>query len=126
MLLVEPKTNFVDDRGLIKDILVKEPVDAITVIESKAGVVRGNHYHKETVQWVYLHSGKIKSLTQNKGEKVLATILNPGHLLRTDVNESHALEALEDSIFYVLTCGPRSGRDYESDTFRLETPLKES
>ena len=39
--------------------------------------------------------------------------------------EHHAVHALEDSVFMVFTRGPRGGDDYESDTFRLETPLQD-
>jgi dTDP-4-dehydrorhamnose 3,5-epimerase-like enzyme len=121
----KPKGNICDERGEIKDILYNEPVEHITVITSKAGVTRGNHFHKETIQWVYLHSGKIKSLTKKENEDVVSSILEPGDLLKTDKLEQHALQALEDSVFFVFTKGPRGGEDYESDTYRLEEPLKE-
>ena len=44
-------------------------------------------------------------------------------LLLTEPNESHALETLEETLFLVLTRGPRGGDRYESDTFRLDVPL---
>ena len=69
MELSKPKPNFHDDRGFIKDILTNETIEHVTVIHSKKGVVRGNHYHKDTIQWVYLHSGKLNSLTQMSGDK---------------------------------------------------------
>jgi hypothetical protein len=119
-----PQISFEDDRGIIKDIIAHEPVDGITVIGSKKGVVRGNHYHKDTIQWVYLLSGKMQSLTRMEGEDVIVGIIDVGGLLKTVPMEEHALVALEDSEFLVFTRGPRSGEAYESDTFRLETPLK--
>jgi hypothetical protein len=39
--------------------------------------------------------------------------------------EGHAFEALEDTTFLVLTRGPRGGENYEDDTFRLETSLRD-
>ncbi|MBF0133678.1 MAG: hypothetical protein HQL75_13965 [Magnetococcales bacterium] len=125
MFLTTPKLSFEDHRGFIKDILFNESLDAVTIIESKKGVVRGNHFHKETVQWVYLHAGCLKSLTQFPDGPVEKRILLPGQLLRTDPMECHALEALEDSLFYVLTRGPRGGMDYEKDTYRLDVPLRD-
>lgn len=119
------KPSFQDKRGMIQDILYKTPVDHVTVISSAKGVTRGNHFHKETIQWVYLYSGKIKSLTQKDREKVISAILGPGDLLKTERFENHALHALEDSVFFVFTRGPRGGEDYEADTYRLETSLKE-
>jgi quercetin dioxygenase-like cupin family protein len=35
----------------------------------------------------------------------------------------HAWKALEDTTCLVFTKGPRSGDQYESDTYRLEEPL---
>jgi len=122
----KPEISFEDSRGVIKDILYNEPVDHITVITSAKGVVRGNHYHKQTIQWVYLYAGKLRSLTRKQDEDVVARVLEPGDLLVTDVLEEHALEALEDSVFFVFTRGPRGGEDYEDDTYRLDTPLSVS
>ena len=37
--------------------------------------------------------------------------------------DPHAWKALEDSECLVFTRGPRSGENYEEDTYRLDTPL---
>ena len=125
MKIEKKKVYFNDKRGEIADIIYKEPYDAVTVITSKKGAVRGNHYHKETIQSVYLHSGKLESLTRKIGDKKIKhTIVKPGELLTTEENEEHALIALKDSVFYVFTRGPRSGIDYEKDTYRLAKPLR--
>ena len=69
-------------------------------------------------------SGKIKLATQLIGsEEVEETIMNPGDFVAALPNEIHALKALEPSTLLVLTRGPRGGKEYETDTFRLETPL---
>ena len=126
MKITTPETAASDERGSIKDILVGQLVDSITVITSKKGVVRGNHYHKETIQWVYLHSGKMKSLSRIEGGAVISKILKPGDVLVNEPNEHHALIALEESLFYVFTHGPRSGKNYEHDTYKLDAPLTDS
>jgi len=112
-----------DARGSIADIMYKEPVDHIAVISSKKGAVRANHYHKETVQWIYLQSGSLESVTRREGEEPATLVMEPGDLICTEAGEHHAMRALEDSLFFVFTRGPRGGEDYESDTFRLDTPL---
>ena len=124
MEITKISPNHQDDRGLITDILVHEEIEHVTVISSLKGVERGNHFHKETVQWVYLYSGKLEALTQWKKEEVVATVLMPGDLIKTDKFEKHALYAMEDSVFFVFTKGPRGGKDYEEDTYRLEQPLR--
>ena len=45
------------------DVLnIKEEFDAVTLIKSKKGAVRGNHYHKETTQFSYILSNVRKFL----------------------------------------------------------------
>lgn len=116
---------FKDERGEISDILVKEPIQYVTLITQAKGTIRGNHYHKKTVQWNYVLKGKLKLLTQHPNEPVVSTVLEVGDLAMTDRGERHALEALEDSVWMVFTRGVRGGEDYEKDTFRLTTPLRE-
>lgn len=117
--------SFEDARGEITDILVNEPIQFVTLITQAKGTTRGNHYHKETIQWNYVLSGKVKLLTRVADEPVVATILSVGDLAMTDKEECHAIEALEDSVFLVFTRGIRGGMDYEKDTFRLAEPLRE-
>lgn len=114
---------FSDHRGQIIDLLENENINAVTVITFTKGAVRANHYHKQTTQWNYLMSGSIKLLSQVPGEPVVETVMQPGDFVVTGPNVSHALVALEDSSLMVFTRGPRGGKEYESDTFRLETPL---
>ena len=124
MHLNTPEISFEDDRGIIKDILIHEPVDAITLIQSKKGVVRGNHFHKDTTQWVYVLSGQLQYLTQKENEPVIEQLVNSGDLIVAEPMEKHALIATEDTEFFVFTKGPRGGDSYEDDTYRLVTPLE--
>ena len=57
--------------------------------------------------------------------EVQEALLNPGDLLMNQPHEEHALVALQDSEFLVLTSGLRGGKDYEKDTYRLAEPLQE-
>lgn len=123
MKVIKLKTSFEDDRGQITDLLEDEEINSISLITFKKGVVRGNHYHEKTFQWNYLLSGKIKLVTQMPNGKRVEIIMNKGDLSVTVPMEKHVLEALETSELMVFTKGPRSGRAYETDTFRLETPL---
>jgi len=120
---IKVKPSFVDERGEIIDLLENESINAVTIVTFKRGAVRGNHYHKETFQWNYLMSGKIRLVTQNDGEAAAETIMRPGDFVLTEPNVRHALVAIEDSALIVLIKGPRSGKDYERDTYRLDVPL---
>lgn len=107
---------FTDDRGEIQDLVGK--VDAVTRIHTVKGAVRGNHYHRFTTQTTYVLSG---SLLVTNGIKEL--VVGPGELVVDAPGEPHAWKALEDTDCLVFTVGPRSGDQYESDTFRLDRPL---
>lgn len=115
-----------DARGSISDILAGQMFDAATIIESRPGAVRGNHYHKDTIQWTYLLSGRLLVAAWREGHPVEEKEVQPGELVRHDIFEAHSVKAIEPSVFLVLTRGPRSGEDYESDTYRLATPLQSS
>ena len=126
MKLHHPPVTRADDRGQIIDIMVKENIEYVTLITSAAGTTRGNHYHKETVQSVYVLNGRIEMLTRIPGEPVVSTVLLPGDLATTDRMEQHSMHALEDSSFMVFTTGVRGGEDYEKDTYRLDEPLSDA
>jgi len=127
MKKLHKKINFEDERGSIRDIFVNEPKEYCTIIFTKKGGVRGNHYHQSTTQYDYLVSGKMEIYGQKVGEdKIERDEWIPGDYIVWDPNEAHEFVALEDSIFITFGVGVRSGDDYEKDTFRLEKPLHES
>lgn len=112
--------RFEDDRGVIQDIL--GPVDSVTHITTRAGAVRGNHVHHRTVQYTYILSGRLFTVTERDGKRV-RQMYGPGEMMTEEANIPHAWLAMEDTSVLVFTSGPRSGDAYESDTERLETSL---
>ena len=114
---IEPA--FSDARGTITDILQDVPVTDVTIITTRADAVRGNHYHKHTQQYLYMVEGRMRLTTRLVGQDAGSVILEKGDLVLQEPNEQHAMRAIEDTTFLVLTSGPRGGADFESDTFRL-------
>ncbi len=114
---------FQDHRGEIFDVLQREQIEYATIIHSRKDSVRANHYHKETYQYLYVMSGKLRAVSQMPGEEPTEAIMVANDLILSVPHERHAFEALEDTTFLVLTRGPRGGEDYEKDTFRLDVPL---
>ena len=123
MIKIKTKINYKDDRGIIKGLLEKKNINAITHITQKKNKIRGNHFHKKTIQWNYLLKGKIKIVSKKKSSKAKSILLKKGDLVVTSQNESHAILAIVDSEYLVFTQGPRGGKEYENDTFRLSKPL---
>ena len=119
MIINHLKAAFKDERGVITDILQHTPVDSITMITCTKGAIRGNHYHKESIQYTYVLSGKIRVYTQLPNEKVESELIFEGDLLVSPPLERHALHAELDSVLMIITRGPRGGKGYEDDTFRV-------
>ena len=110
---------FEDSRGVITDILQHTPVDSVTIITCVKGSIRANHYHKESIQYSYVLSGKILAYTQLPDKLLESQILVEGDILESPPLERHALHAVENSVLLIITRGPRGGKCYEEDTFRV-------
>lgn len=114
-----PKVSFRDHRGEITDLVQRERFEAATIITTRTGAVRGNHWHAETIQWIYIIRGRLRFTVQLPGREREVFEAGAGDLVSNEPAERHAMRALEDTTFLVLTRGPRGGADYESDTHRL-------
>jgi quercetin dioxygenase-like cupin family protein len=108
--------RFEDVRGVIQDLLTD--VDAVTHITTLEGAVRGNHVHYDTTQWTFILSG---ALVMASG--AVTAVMRSGEMVKHGPGMPHAWKALEDSECLVFTRGPRSGENYESDTYRHDEPL---
>jgi len=62
-------------------------------------------------------------VTQIPGSRVVETLMGKGNFIVIPPKERHAFVGLEAAQLIVFTRGPRGGKEYESDTFRLEAPL---
>ncbi len=109
--------TYTDDRGTIKDLLVTDEY-SITHITFNEGAVRGNHYHKETIQYDFVLKGKLL-VAQNNREQ----IVNKETMVVNEPNDKHAYKALEYSEIISICFGVRRGSDYEKDVIRLDVPL---
>lgn len=114
---------FRDRRGAITDILDGVDFDSITIITSRKGCVRGNHYHKKTTQWLYLLEGRLAYLSRRGAGAVRRALMRAGDLAVSPPGEAHAAVSLTDTVFLAVSSGPRHGKNFEADTFRLKAPL---
>ncbi len=118
--IVNEVTKITDERGTITDVLTDEQIEHVNHITFKKGAVRGNHYHKKSIHYDYIVKGALEVYTRLPWEPVKKRVVKAGDLIFTAPNEWHAVKALEDSEIMVFTRGPRGGRNYEGDTYRLE------
>ena len=114
---------FEDDRGSIADIFYKEKFDHAAIIKTNSGnFIRGNHYHKETTQHIFMTKGKLRYWYKDSKDKSndppKSVLVDEGYVVTSKPGEVHSLEMLGESEFIVFSSGKRGGMDYESDTFR--------
>ena len=120
MIKFTPEICDQDERGTITDLL-EEQVDAISTVFTETGAVRGNHYHRKTFQWTYIIQGVLRVVTRDLDQKVREHVVGRGEMMLSPPMEAHAWEALEPTTAVVFAKGPRAGKNYESDTIRLDT-----
>tara|TARA_B100002003_G_scaffold144400_1_gene133620 strand:- start:341 stop:742 length:402 start_codon:yes stop_codon:yes gene_type:complete len=125
------KTFFSDDRGEIMDIFTHEPKDHCTIVTFTKNAIRGNHFHKESIQSAYILEGnfKIYNVMINKDlkynqEKIEEIETSRGDYITHEKFEAHTYKCIsETGSLMVFTKGVRGGKFYEDDTFRLEKKL---
>lgn len=123
MKLIKFKPDFKDNRGSITDIFYDETINHVTHIKTTdISSIRGNHYHKQTTQAMYITKGSLrywyKKLDEIESKNI---IVKEGELVVTEPNEVHAITFEEENEFIVFSWGLRGGKDYEIDTFRVES-----
>ena len=112
-----------DERGEIFDIFYKDNIEHVAIIDSKPNTLRGNHYHKETTQHMLMTKGSLEYwYKEQNSDEVKMKLLKEGDLVSTPPYEIHALKILEDgNQFLVFSQGIRGGKNYEDDTYRVES-----
>src|ERR1019366_4347631 len=89
--LKRPLELHVDARGRIADIFYDEKIKHVAIIASKAGALRGDHYHKHTVQHMLITRGALEYWHKPLGSRSAAKcqLLRVGDLVTTPAMELH-------------------------------------
>jgi len=119
--IIKLEKPFVDKRGSIKplvDIMMKSAI----VIESKAGSLRANHYHKTDWHYCYVLSGQIEYLHRQTGSDLEpeTILVNEGEMVFTPPMIDHGMKFPVDTVFLTLSRNPRDQQSYESDVVRVD------
>lgn len=115
-----------DERGYIQDLAIETEIKAVTHIFSRANSVRANHYHKYTEQYNYVAHGSLQLATRkDASSRIDVSLFKSNSFFLIEREEHHALRFSEDTLLIVFTIGPRAGKEYESDTYRLDQSLFE-
>ena len=124
----EPLELHTDERGSIVDMFYRGNIDHVAVVNSKPNTIRGNHYHECSTQHMLITEGSLeywyKPANSNAPAKMV--VAKVGDIISTPPNEIHALAIKEaGNQFIVFSKGIRGGKDYESDTFRVDNIIGE-
>jgi len=109
-----------DERGAIQS-LVNFPMKNLSLITSKKGTVRSNHYHGTDWHYMYVLAGSFDYYYRPTGSeaKPAVTRLKAGEMVFTPPMEDHATVFLEDSEILVASRNPRDQEAYEADVRRV-------
>ena len=118
--LVELEPPHSDDRGKIQS-LVNFPMKNLSLISSKKGVVRSNHYHLTDWHYMYVLSGSFDYYFRptNSGEELQCVQVKAGEMIFTPPMEDHATVFLEDCDLLAISRNPRDQEAYEEDVRRI-------
>tara|TARA_R110000824_G_scaffold172292_2_gene350094 strand:+ start:334 stop:753 length:420 start_codon:yes stop_codon:yes gene_type:complete len=125
----EPLELHTDERGSLVDLFYNETIQHAVFIDSKPNAVRGNHYHKNTEQHLLVLSGELEYWYKNVDDDGPAkmVLVKSGDIVSTPPNEIHALViGPEGNTFIAFASGMRGGKDYENDTFRVDSIIGSS
>ena len=83
---------FIDNRGVISNHELTEPINLIGMIESKKGTIRANHYHPQQEQKCLFTKGQIIEIFQdiiNPNAPKITQVVNEGQLSIIKPNVAH-------------------------------------
>src|ERR1700688_4824237 len=89
---------FIDDRGIIQN-LITTGVGSVAIIITKKGGIRSNHYHKNNSHHLYVISGSVEYFERDlDGSNKSSMIYNAGDMFFTPPRKVHKVIALEDCV----------------------------
>ena len=109
-----------DDRGFIQS-LVNFPMKNLSLIVSKKGTVRSNHYHLTDWHYMYVLSGSFDYYFRPSETDQTPTVVRvkAGEMVFTPPMEDHATVFLEDTQLLAMSRNPRDQEAYEADVKRV-------
>jgi dTDP-4-dehydrorhamnose 3,5-epimerase-like enzyme len=125
------KTFFSDSRGKIIDIFSKKNFEHCSIVTFKKNSIRGNHFHKKSIQSAYIINGifrvlsvKVDNKFKYNPENVESIRAKIGDYITHYKSEAHTYKCLsKKGSLIVFTLGVRGGQQYEADTFKLKRKL---
>ena len=119
--IVPLDSPFVDDRGSIQNLL-NTPMQCASIITSKAGSIRSNHWHRDDFHYLYVMSGSMEYYERNVGmpvdPKQKPLIVKAGQMVFTPPNVVHKTVFLQDTVLLSFSKRNRDHVSHEADVIR--------
>lgn len=113
-------SKFEDDRGAIQNILT-EHLNHVAIINSKAGSIRSNHYHKTNSHYIYVLSGLMEYWERDIDSDIKEMVLcGPGDMILSESNKVHKTVFLEDTVIITFARGKRGVDVDKYDTIKMD------
>ncbi|RFB18931.1 hypothetical protein DZB84_01365 [Bacillus sp. HNG] len=120
---------FEDKRGSLKKIIMKsqlkenEKIEEIYLLYSEKDSVRGNHYHKKTLEYFVVVSGKAKVALKNLETGMLDEIYIAAEdnlVLKVPPQVVHAFKNEENVPLIMLAISSKEYNKLDTDTFPID------
>ena len=100
------KSNIsIDERGYLVafDDIKEFDVKRFFFIECKQGMWRGDHYHKNVTQKIYVVYGKLEYILENENQKI-AGFLSQGQFITQEINTKFIFCSMTPTTKIVILC----------------------
>ncbi|MGJ7913608.1 polysaccharide biosynthesis C-terminal domain-containing protein [Neobacillus sp. LXY-1] len=120
---------FEDKRGSLKKILMEsqlkenEKMEEVYLLYSEKGSVRGNHYHKKTLEYFVIVSGKAKVALKNLETGTLKELYISAEdnvVLKVTPQVVHAFKNEEAQQLIMLAISSKEYNELDTDTFPMD------
>jgi dTDP-4-dehydrorhamnose 3,5-epimerase-like enzyme len=117
---------FVDERGSILN-LRSMAIGNVSLICSKRGSIRSNHYHKNDWHYLYMLKGRMLYFERDVGCDHIpeATWIWEGQMVLTRANMEHAVLFLENSEVLSMARDTQVHKAHEADVVRVNFLTRE-
>lgn len=119
---------FEDERGWLLKLLKQEHMGGsqlgeIYVTSTRPGIVRAEHYHKNTTEWFCVIKGKAKLVLKDiESEEIKEIIMGDGRLVTVKIpyGIAHAVRNIGDESMYLVAVADRPYNPQDPDTFPFD------
>lgn len=123
--LIDIKTH-IDYRGQLKKAAVKsmldkgQEIEEVYVLYSEKGTVRGNHYHKKTIEYFTVLSGEALMVLGDINKNIIESKklkADDNQTLRVEPYIVHAIKNESEEPLIVLAVSLREYNEADTDTY---------